>query len=74
MLTRDNTELADPGSSPITIDRVVPSLANRWSHHTGGTTTQVVPCRWRATRCTAEFDTSERSLRWCRIRGRTDRD
>jgi len=29
MLTRDSTELTDPG--------VVPSLAERWSHHTGGT-------------------------------------
>jgi hypothetical protein len=29
MLTRDSTELTDP--------RVVPSLADRWSHHTGGT-------------------------------------
>jgi len=29
MLTRDSTELTDPG--------VVPSLAEGWSHHTGGT-------------------------------------
>ena len=29
MLTRDSTDLTDPG--------VVPSLADRWSHHTGGT-------------------------------------
>ena len=35
MLTRDSTELADP--------QVVPSLADRWSHHTGGTLTKVVP-------------------------------
>ena len=42
MLTRDSTELTDPG--------VVPSLADRWSHHTGGTQLKVVPCHWRATR------------------------
>ena len=42
MLTRDSTELTDP--------RVVPSLADKWSHHTGGTHIKVVPCRWRATR------------------------
>jgi hypothetical protein len=41
MLTRHSTDLADPG--------VVPSLADRWSHHTGGTRIKVVPCRWRAT-------------------------
>ena len=41
MLTRDSTELTDP--------RVVPSLADRWSHHTGGTHLKVVPCHWRAT-------------------------
>jgi len=41
MLTRDSTELADP--------RVVPSLADRWSHHTGETHIKVVPCHWRAT-------------------------
>ncbi len=41
MLTRDSTELTDPG--------VVPSLADRWSHHTGGTHLKVVPCHWRAT-------------------------
>jgi hypothetical protein len=41
MLTRDSTELTDPG--------VVPSLAHRWSHHTGGTHLKVVPCHWRAT-------------------------
>jgi hypothetical protein len=29
MLTRHSTELTDP--------EVVPSLADRWSHHTGGT-------------------------------------
>ena len=29
MLTRDSTELTDP--------QVVPSLADRWSRHTGGT-------------------------------------
>ena len=29
--------------------RVVPSLAKRWSHTTGGTHLQVVPCHWRAT-------------------------
>lgn len=29
--------------------RVVPSLADRWSHHTGGTRLKVVPCHWRAT-------------------------
>ena len=33
MLTRDSTELTDPG----------------WSHHTGGTRIKVVPCDWRAT-------------------------
>lgn len=42
MLTRHSTELADPG--------VVPSLADRWSHHTGGNHIKVVPCHWRATR------------------------
>ena len=41
MLTRHSTELADPG--------VVPSLADRWSHHTGGTGFKVVLCHWRAT-------------------------
>ncbi len=41
MLTRDSTELTDP--------RVVPSLADRWSHHTGGTHFKVVPSHWRAT-------------------------
>lgn len=41
MFTRDSTELADP--------EVVPSLADRWSHHTGGTHFKVVPCNWRAT-------------------------
>ena len=41
MLTRHSTELADPG--------VVPSLADRWSHHTGGNHIKVVPCHWRAT-------------------------
>jgi len=41
MLTHDSTELTDPG--------VVPSLAHRWSHHTGGTHLKVVPCHWRAT-------------------------
>jgi hypothetical protein len=41
MLTRNSTELTDPG--------VVPSLADRWSHHTGGTHIKVVPCHWRAT-------------------------
>lgn len=41
MLTRNSTELTDPG--------VVPSLADRWSHHTGGTHLKVVPCHWRAT-------------------------
>ena len=41
MLTRHSTELTDPG--------VVPSLADRWSHHTGGTHFKVVPCHWRAT-------------------------
>jgi hypothetical protein len=43
MLTHDSTELTDPG--------VVPSLADRWSHHTGGTHLKVVPSHWRATRC-----------------------
>ena len=42
MLTHDSTELTDPG--------VVPSLADRWSHHTGGTHLKVVPSHWRATR------------------------
>lgn len=42
MLTRDSTELTDPPG-------VVPSLADRWSHHTGGTHIKVVPCHWRAT-------------------------
>ena len=42
MLTHDSTELTDPG--------VVPSLADWWSHHTGGTHLKVVPCHWRATR------------------------
>ena len=41
MLTRDSTELTDP--------RVVPSLADRWSHHTGGPHFKVVPSHWRAT-------------------------
>ena len=41
MLTHDSTELTDPG--------VVPSLADRWSHHTGGTHLKVVPSHWRAT-------------------------
>jgi hypothetical protein len=41
MLTRHSTELTDP--------EVVPSLADRWSHHTGGTHLKVVPCHWRAT-------------------------
>ena len=41
MLTRHSTELTDPG--------VVPSLADRWSHHTGGTHFKVVPSHWRAT-------------------------
>jgi len=41
MITRDSTELTDP--------EVVPSLADRWSHHTGGTHFKVVPCHWRAT-------------------------
>jgi hypothetical protein len=41
MLTHDSTELTDPG--------VVPSLADRWSHHTDGTHLKVVPCHWRAT-------------------------
>ena len=45
MLTRDSTELTDPG--------VVPSLAHRWSHHTGGTHLKVVPCHWRATACSS---------------------
>ena len=46
MLTRHSTELTDPG--------VVPSLADRWSHHTGGTHLKVVPCHWRATISTAK--------------------
>ena len=41
MFTRDSTELTDP--------QVVPSLADKWSHHTGGTHIKVVPCHWRAT-------------------------
>ena len=41
MLTRDSTELTDP--------QVVPSLADRWSHHTGGTHIKVAPCHCRAT-------------------------
>ena len=41
IFTRDSTELTDP--------KVVPSLADRWSHHTGGTHFKVVPCHWRAT-------------------------
>ena len=41
MLTRHGTERTDP--------QVVPSLADRWSHHTGGTSIKVVPCHWRAT-------------------------
>ncbi len=38
MLTGDNTELADPKVVPSLATGVVPSLANRWSHHwrTGG--------------------------------------
>ena len=35
MFTRDSTELTDP--------EVVPSLADRWSHHTDGTLTNLVP-------------------------------
>ena len=42
MLTHHSTELTDPG--------VVPSLADRWSHHTGETNLKMVPCHWRATR------------------------
>ena len=42
MLTRDSTELTDP--------QAVPSLADRWSHHTGGTHIKVAPCHCRATR------------------------
>ena len=41
MLTHHSTELTDPG--------VVPSLADRWSHHTGETNLKMVPCHWRAT-------------------------
>jgi hypothetical protein len=48
MLTHDSTELTDPG--------VVPSLADRWSHHTGGTHLKVVPCHWRATGTVANDD------------------
>ncbi len=44
--------------SPVTAPnrrtpRVVPSLAARWSHHTGGTHLKVVPSNWRATRAAA---------------------
>ncbi len=35
MLTHDSTELTDP--------ELVPSLADGWSHHTGGTRIKVVP-------------------------------
>ena len=35
MFTRDSTELTDP--------QVVPSLADKWSHHTGGTHIKVAP-------------------------------
>ena len=49
MLTRNDTDTADPGSGPITGERAVPSLARKWSHPTGETHTQTVPCRWRAT-------------------------
>ena len=41
MFTRDSTELTDP--------EMVPPLADRWSHHTGGTHIKVVPSHWRAT-------------------------
>ena len=50
MFTRDSTELTDP--------EVVPSLADGWSHHTGGTHFKVVPCHWRAT---VELDDSSAS-------------
>ena len=52
MLTRDSTELTDP--------RVVPSLADRWSHHTGGTHFKVVPSHWRATPGTAPRGRADR--------------
>lgn len=52
MLTRNSTEQTDP--------RVVPSLADRWSHHTGGTHLKVVPCHWRATHAQADSWTSQR--------------
>jgi hypothetical protein len=58
MLTRHSTELTDPG--------VVPSLADKWSHHTGGTHLKVVPCHWRATcpgRCGAPTGRHARSIR-----------
>ena len=38
-----------PEGGPITGERVVPSLATRWSHPTGETHAQVVPSHWRAT-------------------------
>ena len=41
ILNRNSTELTDP--------ELVPSLADRWSHHTGGTHIKVVPFHWRAT-------------------------
>src|SRR5206468_6859123 len=40
--------------------RVVPSLAEGWSHARGGTTSQVVPCPWRATPRSIETETTTR--------------
>ena len=39
--------------------RVVPSVAERWSHAPGGSQLRVVPCRWRATTRTAPEDVTD---------------
>lgn len=56
MLTHDSTELTDPGA--------VPSLADRWSHHTGGTLLKVVPSCWRATRRRLPEENFSLTSRW----------
>lgn len=38
-----------PAPTPVDPDQVVPSLAEGWSHPTGGTHLKVVPSHWRAT-------------------------
>src|SRR5690606_36762899 len=47
---------------------VVPSLAERWSHPSGGTQLKVVPCSWRATRWDSPDD-SQRFGPHQRVRG-----